>query len=792
MTQTAAVFGTPLYMSPEQISADQVDHRSDQFALGVVAFEMIGGRPPFEGSSLIRAIVAADPPSLRRLRPDVPVDLERIVRRCLEKEPDRRYPTTAALSAELRQVQERQRVRRGVAGALRRPIVAVPMVMVVIALGASGVLWARGSSERWARDQAPLQIASLIETGELYAAFRTARRAQAVRHDDPRLEKLVNRITLPMRVSTHPEGAEVYVKGYATPDAPWERLGVTPIALRIPYAMMRWRITKAGYEPFEGAPFSSSAIAALGQGLTLDPLGTLPPGMVRIPGGTLTAIPGARGPATVPTMEVPSFLLDRYEVTNRQFKEFVDAGGYETPRYWPAPIMHDGQEIPWPNATARFRDATGRPGPSMWEAGAYPAGEDDHPVGGLSWYEAAAYCAFAGKSLPTIYHWFRGIGQDQLSDILLYSNLAGNAKAPVGQFKGLAAYGTYDMAGNVKEWAWNASAAGRFILGGSWNEPQYVFRHAMAQPADDRAATNGVRCAKYPEPPHAELLAPVMQVASYDRPAPISDEAFAMLRGVYAYDRTPLDAEIVRVSDSVPDYRRETVSIKTAYAQERMEVHLFIPRDVSAPYQSVVWFPGGDAFLLRSSETLSSSFLVDFIPRTGRVLVAPVYEGMYERFEAPANSPGALRDLMVRWSQDVGRTIDYLETRPDFDARRIAYYGLSAGANHGPVFTAVDPRFATAILLGGGLPPVARRPEMHPVHFAPRSRTPTLMINGRDDFMFPYEISQRPLFELLGAPAGQKRHVRLSGGHIPTNRHEVIREVLAWLDEYLGPVQRQR
>ncbi|HET6702262.1 MAG TPA: hypothetical protein VFH14_10685, partial [Gemmatimonadaceae bacterium] len=284
----------------------------------------------------------------------------------------------------------------------------------------------------------------------------------------------------------------------------------------------------------------------------------------------------------------------------------------------------------------------------------------------------------------------------------------------------------------------------------------------------------------------------LMQVRSYDRPDPISDEAFAVLRGVYAYDRTPLEAETVRVSDTLPDYRRETVSIKTAYGQEHMEVHLFIPRDVSPPYQSVVWFPGGDAFLLRSSETLSSSFLVDFIPRTGRVLVAPVYEGMYERFEAPANSPGALRDLMVRWSQDLGRTIDYLETRPDFDARKIAYYGLSAGANHGPVFTAVDPRFATSILLGGGLPPVARRPEIHPVHFAPRSRTPTLMISGRDDFMFPYELSQQPLFELLGAPPDEKRHVRLPGGHIPTNRHEVIREVLAWLDEYLGPVQRQR
>ena len=146
-----------------------------------------------------------------------------------------------------------------------------------------------------------------------------------------------------------------------------------------------------------------------------------------------------------------------------------------------------------------FRDATGRRGPSTWEAGSYAAGEDDHPVSGISWYEAAAYCAFAGKTLPTIFHWFRAIGQDQFSDILNHSNVNAQGKAAVGTFKGLGGYGTYDMAGNVKEWTWNASGDTRYILGGAWNEPTYLFRHLIAQDPWGRDETYGMRCAKYPE-----------------------------------------------------------------------------------------------------------------------------------------------------------------------------------------------------------------------------------------------------------------------------------------------------
>jgi dipeptidyl aminopeptidase/acylaminoacyl peptidase len=301
-----------------------------------------------------------------------------------------------------------------------------------------------------------------------------------------------------------------------------------------------------------------------------------------------------------------------------------------------------------------------------------------------------------------------------------------------------------------------------------------------------REPVNGVRCAQYPEPPAAALLAPFTPALEYPRPPLLTDEAFEVLRGVYAYDRTPLDPRVEGTNDSVPNYRRETVSFRTAYGDDRMEAQLLMPRQGQPPYQAVIWFPGSDAFLMQSSESFASTYLFDFLPRAGRVVVYPVYDGMYERFDPPDGSLSAQRDRIIRWAQDISRTIDYLETRSDIDARRIAYYGFSLGATHGPLFTAVEQRFGASILLGGGLFPEPFRPEANPVRFAPRVRTPTLMINGRDDFLMPYTVSQKPLFDLLGSPVEHKRLARLDGGHIPRNRLEIIREVLDWLDRYLG------
>ena len=140
------------------------------------------------------------------------------------------------------------------------------------------------------------------------------------------------------------------------------------------------------------------------------------------------------------------------------------------------------------------------------------------------------------------------------------------------------------------------------------------------------------------------------------------------------------------------------------------------------------------------------------------------------------------------WSKDIGRSIDYLETRRDIDRARLAYYGFSLGAVLGPIFTALEPRFKASILLGGGVGGTPQPPDIEPINFAPRVHVPTLMVDGRSDFLAPVETGQKPLFRLIGVPEGDKRHALFDGGHAPGQLPAVMREILDWFDRYLGPV----
>jgi len=104
-TKMGVVMGTPAYMSPEQTSGRPLDHRTDIFSLGVVLHEMATGRRPFEGTSsaeLISAILRDTPPSVTDSRPDLPIDLARVIRRCLEKDPRHRLQTARDVSNEFR------------------------------------------------------------------------------------------------------------------------------------------------------------------------------------------------------------------------------------------------------------------------------------------------------------------------------------------------------------------------------------------------------------------------------------------------------------------------------------------------------------------------------------------------------------------------------------------------------------------------------------------------------------------------------------------------------------------
>jgi eukaryotic-like serine/threonine-protein kinase len=148
--------------------------------------------------------------------------------------------------------------------------------------------------------------------------------------------------------------------------------------------------------------------------------------------------------------------------------------------------------------------------------------------------------------------------------------------------------------------------------------------------------------------------------------------------------------------------------------------------------------------------------------------------------------------LFVQVRKDMGRTVDYLETRPDIDANRLAFYGLSLGGFWGPVLTQVDQRFKTSVLVAAGLSPWVPMPEIDAVHYLTRSHIPTLLASGRDDYIVPFESHQKPLLQLLGVAPQDKRHVLFDCGHTPCDFQVVIKEVVRWLDRYLGPIQTRR
>jgi len=189
---------------------------------------------------------------------------------------------------------------------------------------------------------------------------------------------------------------------------------------------------------------------------------------------------------------------------------------------------------------------------------------------------------------------------------------------------------------------------------------------------------------------------------------------------------------------------------------------------------------------MRSFQQAEMSYL-GFIVKAGRALLFPMYKGMYERrLVPPAAGPNAVRDVMIQQVKDARRSLDYLETRKDIDRTRVAYFGVSLGARMGPLPLALDERFAAAVLWSGGFPTTrGLLPEVDTLNFAPRVKTPVLMLNGRDDFTFPLDSSQAPMFRLLGTPDTDKRRVLFDGGHVfPFAR--VQKETLDWLDRYLG------
>jgi class 3 adenylate cyclase/dienelactone hydrolase len=627
-------------------------------------------------------------------------------------------------------------------------------------------------------------------------AFDMAIEAEKVISKDSSLIKLWPLISTTPYLITEPSGVEVVWKDYHTPDAEWRSAGITPLTdTRFPRGYIRMEFRKEGFQTIEYA--GSLAFSGLGQDsatIKLDAIGSLPEDMVRIPKSlTYMYIVGLEqhGPKMV-----DEFLIDRYEVTNDNFKKFVEAGGYTDRSFWKHPIILNGKAVPFEQAIKTFVDKTGRMGPAMWEAGTYPDGQALHPVTGVSWYEAAAYAEFVGKKLPTVFHWGVVAATARTEFIVPLSNFNGKGTIPVDSLTGISTYGLYNLAGNAREWCYNANTdlAIRYILGGGWNDPSYAFNDAYYQPASDRSLTNGFRCMKVLEGDTmmASLLKPVdAAFRDYLKEKPVDDKTFSFFLPQFSYDKKPLNEKTETILDR-ENWTIEKITFDAGYNNERMELYLYLPKNTKSPYQPIMFFPGSQALFTKKFNPDQIEGRIDFILKSGRALVVPVFKGTYERHDGiKSDLPEETvfyKDHVIMWRKDIGRTLDYLETRKDMQSDKVGYVGWSWGGFMGGIMPAVEKRLKAIVLNVGGMCMTPALPEVDQINFLPRITQPVLMLNGKHDMYFPVETSQKPMFNFLGTPAKHKKMILYDVGHL-VPRTDFVGETLAWFDEYLGSVR---
>lgn len=790
-TQTGSSLGTPAYMSPEQLQgASEPDARSDVYALGCIAFEMLTGERPFDAdtrAALAAKVLTAQPPDVSSQNPDVPREVDTVLRNAMAKAPSDRFESAGELARALDAA-----LTPTATTLTRRRTAAVALVLMSIA--AAAFVWRAGEERNRDAALAALQrVEAFVEAGRWADAFFEAR---SLTHPDAidGLASLWPRFADSVRVVSDPPGATLSIRPYATTDEEWSEVGTTPLETRLPRAVVALRLEHEGYEPMV-VNRNSTVMAVFGNdaGIDLAPLGSTPEGMVRIPAGVIDLGQYAAGLWGVEPLELGTFYIDRLEVSNAEYAEFVAAGAYEDERYWPEEMEVDGRTVTASEVAEVFVDPTGRPGPSTWELGAPPEGQEDHPVTGISWYEANAYARFVGKRLPTIYHWHRGVGGWMGDVILTRSNMDGSGTVPVGSTEAQSEFGLRDVAGNAREWVSTRDGDLPLTLGGGWDDDVTRFYDVHPQPAWNRSASNGIRLMMETDDDTGMAVAdgPInVPRRDFFTETPVGDTEYSVYRRLFDYDDVELEPRIEE-ADTTEEWIRQEITFETGFSTDRMKIHLFVPLDAGPETQIILHFPGSG--VLRTTQPLEDIAWTgeefNFLVKTGRAVVYPVFLGMMERSDGfryrLQDDTRAYRDHVITWGKEVRRTLDYLETRSDLNHDAIGYYGFSLGARMGAIMLAVDDRFQAGVLHSGGLSPIPVQPEADPFNYLPRVTQPVLMLNSQYDNVYPIDTSARPYLARLGTPEHQKELVVTEGGHfIP--RTTLVRETLRWFDTYLS------
>ncbi len=486
LTASGMGVGTPDYIAPEQAQGRAVDGRTDLYSLGVMMYEMVTGCLPFEGESGMAVVVkhiTEKPRSVREFQPDVPIAVDQVITKSLEKDPDRRYPTAESMIAALaRAIGPQPEHTTQVTTVAREagPIHSTRSreTQLTIVLRSRWESLTVNASRLWAVLRA--QSRSLIEQArERLRPFGA--QVPSVLQTYRRTIGIALGILLLMLIGLALVPAALQSSAARTP--PQTAVAVQPDRSRVPST-------------------PSTALTATLEATDAPTLAPPPPGMAGVPAGPFK-MGGVNGKYDVD--ETPphvvilnGFYIDEKEVTNAQFAGFVSATGYRTD------AEKAGDKITWRTFNTPDRQR--------------------FPATYVSWDDAVRYCASAGKRLPTEAEWEKAArgttpivypwGNDFNDSLVNTFERGAGQPVAVGSYVRSGSYGVYDMIGNVWEWVqdWygaysdkvqaNPTGPGsgiqKVIRGGSFKTklPDATTSARGKASVDGRSDDIGFRCAK--------------------------------------------------------------------------------------------------------------------------------------------------------------------------------------------------------------------------------------------------------------------------------------------------------
>ena len=510
-TATGAVIGTPAYMAPEQVRGQPLDGRADIYSLGVMLYELLAGRPPFEGDSAMTVMLKHinDPvPNIRQWVPDIPDGFVAIIDRAMAKQPSQRFQSAGQLATALRTMAQNP---------------AAKVVLPAIGAEPSPTIFARPDAQA---------------TGALPSVTNVVEPPRAIRPSDANATEI-------MPPSEPPPQAPP--KGPAS--TPWALLAGAAVILVLCLGFLAAGVVILSKLNLTGAPIASvtparqPTVVATGglptaatteppaaATLTLPAVVTPPPdnttaatlpataapsvapsatqppsptarpvpaGMVLVPAGTFNMGKGSSGDTSpVHPVTLDAFFIDKNDVVNRDYQLCVTAGACTNPM-----------------ATSSNTHANYYGDPAF----------GSFPMVNVTWDQAVAFCKFQQKSLPTEAQWeYAATGGDGRAypwgnnfDPKLLPTASGDL-VQVGSFPGGASpFGVNDMAGNALQWvadwyqadyyassppnnpAGPASGTKKVLRGGAYGNPDptvYLSSRRFQQPPTRFDVDIGFRC----------------------------------------------------------------------------------------------------------------------------------------------------------------------------------------------------------------------------------------------------------------------------------------------------------